>query len=129
MERFIPNIKIYFFTAHKRSLGQGNIFAPVCHSVHGGLPQCMLGYLLGADTPLVADIPLVPDTPWSRHPPGSRHPPTPEADTPPPCSGHAGRYGQQAGGTHLTGMHSCYLYFSTLQSSLAVKILHLMISG
>ena len=23
-------------TARKRSLGQGNIFAPVCHSVHGG---------------------------------------------------------------------------------------------
>ena len=32
-------------TARKRSLGQGNIFTPVCHSVHrGGLPQCMLGY-------------------------------------------------------------------------------------
>ena len=29
------------------SCGQGNIFTPVCHSVHGGrgcLPQCMLGY-------------------------------------------------------------------------------------
>ena len=28
-------------TARKRSLGQGNIFAPVCHSVHGGggVPQ------------------------------------------------------------------------------------------
>ena len=25
-----------FFTARKRSLGQGNIFTPVCHSVHGG---------------------------------------------------------------------------------------------
>ena len=24
------------FTARKRSLGQGNIFTPVCHSVHGG---------------------------------------------------------------------------------------------
>ena len=23
-------------TARKRSLGQGNIFAPACHSVHGG---------------------------------------------------------------------------------------------
>ena len=23
------------FTARKRSLGQGNIFTPVCHSVHG----------------------------------------------------------------------------------------------
>ena len=25
-----------FITARKRSLGQGNIFTPVCHSVHGG---------------------------------------------------------------------------------------------
>ena len=28
-----------FITARKRSLGQGNVFTPVCHSVHmGGLP-------------------------------------------------------------------------------------------
>ena len=26
----------HFFTARKRSLGQGNIFTPVCHSVHRG---------------------------------------------------------------------------------------------
>ena len=53
---------ISIIAARKRSLGQGNIFAPVCHSVHRG------EYL----TP-----------PWSRHPPGtrytpwSRHPPHP----------------------------------------------------
>ena len=36
---------LVIFTAHKRSLEQGNIFAPVCHSVHrGGMPQCMLEY-------------------------------------------------------------------------------------
>ena len=29
---------------------------------------------------------------------GARHP---------PCAVHAGRYGQQAGGTHPTGMHTC----------------------
>ena len=49
----------------QRSCGQGNIFTPVCHSVHGGgcLPQCMLGY----------------------HNPRSRHPPeqTPPEQTPP----------------------------------------------
>ena len=28
--------RLRFFTARKRSLGQGNIFTPVCHSVHGG---------------------------------------------------------------------------------------------
>ena len=39
-------------------------------------------------------------------------PPGPEAGTPqeqtPPSAVHARRYGQQAGGTHPTGMHSCY---------------------
>ena len=29
---------IVMFTARKRSLGQGNIFTPVCHSVHRGVP-------------------------------------------------------------------------------------------
>ena len=56
----------HFITARKRSLGQGNIFTPVCHSVHRGvLPQCMLGYH---------------HPPRTRHPPGAdppgtRHPP------------------------------------------------------
>ena len=40
-----------------------------------------------------------PGTPWSRHPS-----PGPGA---PPCTVHAGRYGQQAGGMHPTGMQSC----------------------
>ena len=30
---------------------------------------------------------------------------------PPPRAAHAGRYGQQAGGTHPTGMHSYYQSF------------------
>ena len=51
----------------------------------------------GPDTSPGADIPPGADTPWSRHPQG--------ADIPPPM--HAGRYGQQAGGTHPTGMHTC----------------------
>ena len=34
----------YLFTARKRSLGQGNIFTPVCHSVHrGGVHGCSGG--------------------------------------------------------------------------------------
>ena len=32
----------------------------------------------------------------------------------PPGAVHAGRYGQQAGGTHPTGMHSCLLSFDNL---------------
>ena len=59
------------------------IFSVACvkNSVHrgDGLPQCVLGEKL--------------------HPPG--------ADIS-PCAVHAGRYGQQAGGLHPTGMQSCF---------------------
>ena len=53
----------------QRSCGQGNIFAPVCHSVHrcrggGGIPE-------GTE----ADPPGA-DTPQSRHPPGANPPGT-----------------------------------------------------
>ena len=53
----------------------------------------------------------VPLPPESRHPPpGTRH--TPQEQTPlgadPACAVHAGRYGQQAGDMHPTGMQSCY---------------------
>ena len=44
-------------------------------------------------------------------PPGNRHPPPPGADTPeetPLGAVLAGRYRQQAGGTHPTGMHICF---------------------
>ena len=47
--------------------------------------------------------------PWEQTPPPSRHP---------PGAVHAGRYGQQTGGTHPTGMHSClqFNYMSLLQN-------------
>ena len=38
-------------TVRKRSLGQGNIFAPVCHSVHrggGGTAQSVMGDTVNA---------------------------------------------------------------------------------
>ena len=46
-------------------------------------------------------------TPVGRHPPGI-HPPW--ADTPPQTDipHDTTRYGQQAGGTHPTGMHTCF---------------------
>ena len=73
----------------------------------GGIPGCLAG-VRGVSRP---------------HPGGSQGPhpegvsrPTPgrciQACTgadPPPEAVHAGRYGQQADGTHSTGMHSCYL--------------------
>ena len=69
------------FIARKRSLGQDNIFAPVCHSVHYG----------GVSASVHVGI--------------RTHP---RDQTPPPPGGvHAVRYGHQAGGTHPTGMHSC----------------------
>ena len=46
--------------------------------------------------------------------------PTPQADTPPdrhlPAQCMLG-YGQQAGGTHPTGMQSCYYYFLSISSA------------
>ena len=57
----------HFITARKRSLGQGNIFTPVCHSVHrAGLSQCMLGY---------HHPPPRTRHPPGADPPGTRHPP------------------------------------------------------
>ena len=65
------------FTARKRSLGQGNIFAPVCHSVitvgEGGLPQCIAGICCPPpreQTPHPGSRHSLEQTPpWSRHPP------------------------------------------------------------
>ena len=56
----------------------------------------MLGYPLGAGTPVGAD-PLPGADPPGADPSGSR----------PPCAVHAGRYGQQVIGTHPTGMQHC----------------------
>ena len=53
------------------------------------------------DTPLLGRHPSWADTPH-RHPPG--RPPTDTPGQTPPMLG----YGQQAGGTHPTGMHSCW---------------------
>ena len=70
----------------QRSCGQGNIFTPVCHSVHRGVCLSVCWDTTPppprADTPRWSRTPLLPeqnppppgaDTPRSRHPsPGSR---------------------------------------------------------
>ena len=56
-----------------------------------------------AGTPPPAGTPLA-GTPPAGTPPGQVHP---QVGTPPGAV-HAGRYGQQAGGTHPTGMYSCF---------------------
>ena len=72
-------------TARKRSLGQGNIFTPVCHSVHrGGLPsrrppgkEAPPGRetSLGRRHPPARETPLGwRHPPWQGDPPGRRHP-------------------------------------------------------
>ena len=94
-------------TARKRSLEQGNIFTPVCHSVHrGGLPPCMLGYHPpGPCTPL-DHTPLGLCTPRDHAPSG----PCPPGPCSPSGAEHAERYGQCVGGTHPTGMQSCCIF-------------------
>ena len=79
------------FYRPQRSCGQGNIFTPVCHSVHRGggfLPQCMLGYQPPWDhtPPTLRDhTPLQDHThPPGTRPRGTRPPPLPPGTTPPP---------------------------------------------
>ena len=93
-------------------LWEGYVFTGVCDSVHRGV--CLIECW---DTPPGPET----GTPRSRHPIGPEAV-TPPADTPPrargrhpsgtrgrhpPRSSACWRYGQQAGGTHPTGMQSC----------------------
>ena len=96
-------------TARKRSLGQGNIFTPVCHSVHRGVclsacwdttpppppqdeahPQDQAQptgtrHPLGPDThPQGQDTHPPPPSPWDQTPPPGPGTPPPGPGTPPP---------------------------------------------
>ena len=100
---WFPTLLYIIYYRPQRSCGQGNIFTPVCHSVHGGggggIPQGTEADPPGPDTP------LRPDT----HPPWTRHPldQTPPGPGPPPPRKQTPAYGLRAAGTHPTGMHSC----------------------
>ena len=126
-ESFVHAVKNYGISPHRilgitvfywpqQSCGQGNIFTPVCHSVHRG------GFCLSAcwDT----TTPLGPDPPEQTPPPRADLPGTrpPQADppgadtpwtryapdqTPIPPGKQTPAYGLRAAGTHPTGMHSC----------------------
>ena len=128
---------IDIITARKRSLRQGYVFTRVCDTVHGGG-----GWSTKAGTPpgryttprqvhLPAGTPPRRYTPRGRYTLPSRYTPSP-AGTPrrqvhPPPGRYTSwqcmlGYGQQAGGTHPTGMHSCYtLYFSVGLVGVAVR--------
>ena len=88
-------------------LWEGYVFTGVCDSVHRGeyLTRSRgWGCLVRYTPPDQVHTPLGPGTPsWDQvHPPGTRY--TPHAEL-------AWRYGQRAGGTHLTGMQSCVHLF------------------
>ena len=85
---------ILIFTARKRSLGQGNVFTPVCHSVHmGGV--CIRGGLHPGGVCIHSGV----YTQGSLHPGGGRQTPSPNRIL---------RDSQRAGGTNPTGMDSCH---------------------
>ena len=72
-------------TARKWSLGQGNIFTPVCHSVHGGSASVHAGIPPPrADTPPPEQTPPWGQTPWEQTP--QEQAPPPGAGTPPQLS-------------------------------------------
>ena len=94
MAKLTPAREINLITARKRSLGQGNVFTPVCQFTRGE------NWLPSMHHRSEADIP-----PPDRHPSGGRHPPGRHPlDRHPP----ADRLTTEAGGTHPTGMHSCF---------------------
>ena len=81
----------------------------VSHSVHGELVR--LSACLDTHPP-------------GQTPPGSRHPPqeqTPPEQTPPRAV-HAGRYGQQTGSTHPTGMHTCFCSIHLIRLRFLIKL-------
>ena len=109
---------MYTYLLSTTQLRQGNVFTRVCHSVHGGgadTNEVFEGYVLtrvclstGVSAPLHAGIHPPPwQTPLvSPYPPG-RH----------PLAQCMLGYGQQAGGTHPTGMQSCVCIFFNIQKS------------
>ena len=123
---------LVIFTARKRSLGQGNVFTPVCDSLHRGV--CVSQHAMGRGVcfwctpPLATPLDTLPsqeETPSWIHPawadihPGQTPPPghappghTPWADTPrqtPPGQTRPLKMTTEVGGTHPNGMHSCSL--------------------
>ena len=109
----VPKMIQAIFIAYKRSLGQGNIFTSMCHSF------CQQG-VGGSWFPSMhhrshdqGDL-----YPGGLHPciQGGLHPGRGLGRPPPPPSDTIG-YGQQAGGTHPTGMHSCFKRFSSTNVS------------
>ena len=118
-----PGGALTYYYRPQRSCGQGDIFTPVCHSVHRGVPGLGGWYPTRhwGRPPRPGTHPPGPDTPPPRPntpPPQTRHPPRPDTLPPSPWTRHTppdqtppGKqtptYGIRVAGTHPTGMHSC----------------------
>ena len=87
------HVNILFSLPPANEVCEGYVFTDVCLSTG----EVSAPLHAGIHTPSGRRQPL-----RGRHPPGSRHPP----EQTPPTAVHAGRYGQQASGMHLTGMHT-----------------------
>ena len=106
---FFPQILMY---------PQKNSFLPPANE---DLGKVIFLYLFVILFRVHAGIPTPPprpaSPPWTRYPPDQAHPPDqapPPHQAPRPGTEHAGRYGQHAGGTHSTGMQSCFPKKSTV---------------
>ena len=108
---------------------EGYVFTRVCHSVHKAGSAPVHAEMHTHPPGPEADPPWDQrQTPWDQRqaPPSSQ---VPEAGTPPhrtrgrhpPGTVRAGKYGQQAGGTHPTGMYSCFLFMVLI---LGTKVLY-----
>ena len=103
----------------KRSFGQGNIFTPVCHSVHRGRGSPSPGGFSLPEPHRHGEPPQWRTPPsrhplgWRTHPPDGEHPPRDgEPTPPPPPRKQTPAYGLWSAGTHPTGMHSCSQSYS-----------------
>ena len=90
----MTQVRLLFITARKRSLGQDNVFTPVCDSFCSRVCRCYdVTSCYRQDPPPDGQQPTptwtTPPPPWT-------------APTPPPPTA-----GQQAGGTHPTEILSC----------------------
>ena len=111
----MPIIYMNTYLPPANEVCEGYVFTSVCPSTRGvclsacwdSRPPWDTTHPPGADTPLRADTP----PPQSR-PPQARHP---------LCTVHAGRYGQQVGGTHPTGMRTCHNVVLFIDTSTILK--------
>ena len=88
MEESLHFFSFIDFYRPQTELQEGNVFTPVSHSVHR---VCVSQHAMDREV----CTPTRQTTPWAD---------TPQAETPLPPSKTA----TEAGGTHPTGMHSCF---------------------